>query len=430
VTAASVARQHKLKRVLSFDMGGTTAKTTLIHAGAPAITMDFEVARKYRFKKGSGLPLRVPVVDLIEIGAGGGSIVRLDALGLITVGPDSAGADPGPACYGRGGTLPTVTDADVVLGYLDPMSFLGGRMQLDAGAAHAAIDRHLAKPLGISVAAAALGVHDIVNENMANASRMQAVERGHDPGAYSLVAFGGAGPVHAWGVAKRLRLASMIVPPTAGLGSAVGLLLAPRTFRISRTHIGTLDTLDWQSIENLFGEITREAVAALRQAGVAEDRMRFLRSVDMRYSGQRKELTIDLPASRLATNGGRVLRAAFERAYARVYHRTHADHPVEALAWRLAATGPAIRRPAAPVSMNGRARVAKPSRRRPMLFPGWPGMRPCPVFARDDLTPGMTLRGPAVIEEAESTTVVGPGGVGAVDGYHNLVIELAARKPQ
>src|SRR5262245_5798766 len=240
VIAASIGRQRKLPRILSFDMGGTTAKSSLIHSGAPEITMDFEVARMYRLKKGSGLPLRIPVVDLIEIGAGGGSIVRVDGLGLITVGPDSAGADPGPACYGRGGTLPTVTDADLVLGYLAPDSFLGGRMRLNINAAYEAIDVHVGKRLGIPVAEAALRIHDIVNENMANASRIQAVERGHDPTGYSLVAFGGAGPVHAWGVATRLRLGTVIVPPSAGLGSAIGLLLAPRVSRIVLSIFVTL----------------------------------------------------------------------------------------------------------------------------------------------------------------------------------------------
>ena len=424
VTAANIGRQRKLPRILSFDMGGTTAKSSLIHAGTPEITMDFEVARMYRLKKGSGLPLRIPVVDLIEIGAGGGSIVRVDGLGLITVGPDSAGADPGPACYGRGGTLPTVTDADLVLGYLAPESFLGGRMRLDIDAAREAIDIHVGRRLGISVAEAALRIHDIVNENMANASRIQAVERGHDPTGYSLVAFGGAGPVHAWGVATRLRLGTVIVPPSAGLGSAVGLLLAPRTYRIARTHIGTLDELDWSKIEHLFAEITAEAEAVLRDAGVSADRIRYSRSVDMRYRGQRKELPINVPNSKLAMNDGRTLHAAFERAYARVYHRTHAGHPIEALAWRLAATGPAIQRPASASRMKGRTRTSKPRHWRSMLLPGASEIRACAVFSRCDLTAGMTVRGPAVIEEPESTTVIGPRGSAAIDGYGNLVIEL------
>ncbi len=424
VTAADIGRQRKLPRILSFDMGGTTAKSCLIHDGTPEITMDFEVARMYRLKKGSGLPLRIPVVDLIEIGAGGGSIVRLDGLGLITVGPDSAGAEPGPACYGRGGKLPTVTDADLVLGYLDPESFLGGRMRLDAGAAREAIETYVGRPLGISVAQAALRIHDIVNENMANASRVQAVERGHDPTGYALAAFGGAGPVHAWGVATRLRIGTIIVPPSAGLGSAVGLLLAPRTYRIARTHIGLLHDLDWKRIEDLFAEIGAEADAVLRKAGVAERDIRYVRSVDMRYRGQRKELTIEIPNGRLNTNGGKILRAAFEAAYKRVYHRIHDGHPIEALAWRLAASGPPIHPPAKARRLNGKERIAKPRGRRPMVFAESHAPRSYPVFSRDELQAGMTLRGPAVIEEAESTAVVGARGSAMVDNYGNLVIEL------
>lgn len=429
VTAASVATQSKLPRVLSFDMGGTTAKTSLIHDGEPEVTMDFEVARMYRFKKGSGLPLRVPVVDLIEIGAGGGSIVRVDELGLIKVGPDSVGADPGPACYGRGGSLATVTDADLVLGYLDPASFLGGRMRLDAAAAEAAIAQHVAKPLGLPVTEAALAVHAIVNENMANAARVQAVERGHDPSGYSLVAFGGAGPVHAAGVAGRLRLRTIIVPPTAGLGSAVGLMLAPRTFRLARTHIGTLETLDWRRIEALFEELGAEAAEALCRAGVTDREMRFRRSADMRYLGQRKELTIDLPAGSLRRDAARALRTAFEAAYRRVYHRIHADHPVEAIAWRLAASGPPIRRPERAQRRRAKARAAEPTGRRPMLFAGWSRHRASPVFSRYDLAVGERVRGPAVIEEAESTTVVAPGYTATVDPHLNLVMTLP-KEPQ
>jgi N-methylhydantoinase A len=427
VTAANVARQCKLDRVLSFDMGGTTAKTALIHDGAPEITMDFEVARMYRFKKGSGLPLRVPVVDLIEIGAGGGSIVRIDDLNLVKVGPDSVGADPGPACYGLGGKQATVTDADLVLGYLDARSFLGGRMQLDVGAARAVIELNVAKPLGISVNEAALRIHDIVNESMASAARVQAVERGHDPSGHSLVSFGGAGPVHAFGVARRLGLRTMIVPPSAGLGSAVGLLLAPRTFRLSRTFIGTLDQLEWPRIETLFAEMMEEGVAALHKAGVTDRDMTFQRTADMRYRGQRKELTIALPGAKLGRTSVPSLRASFESAYKRVYHRIHDNHPIEALAWRLAAVGPPINRPSRAAAKVKRARPAKPIRKRPMLFGPWPGHRDCAVFSRYDLSIGQSLSGPAAIEEAESTIIVGPGGKATVDLNGNIIIILAGR---
>jgi N-methylhydantoinase A len=389
--------------------------------------MDFEVARMYRFKKGSGLPLRVPVVDLIEIGAGGGSIVRIDDLGLVKVGPDSVGADPGPACYGHGGTHATVTDADLVLGYLDAGSFLGGRMQLDASAARAAIETNVAKPLGITVNQAALRIHDIVNENMASASRVQAVERGHDPSGHSLVSFGGAGPVHAFGVARRLGLRTIIVPPSAGLGSAVGLLLAPRTFRLSRTFIGALNDIDWRRIESLFAEMTEEATAALRQAGVADKEMTFQRAADMRYLGQRKELAIALPATSLSAGNATAIRASFEQAYKRIYHRIHDGHAIEALAWRLAAMGPAIHRPAKSAGKPKRTRSGKPVRKRPMLFESWSEHRNCNVFSRYELTAGQSLSGPAVIEEAESTTVIGPNGKAVIDANSNIVVTIASK---
>jgi N-methylhydantoinase A len=427
VTAANVAQRSKMNRVLSFDMGGTTAKTALIHSGRPEITMDFEVARTYRFKKGSGLPVRVPVIDLIEIGAGGGSIVRVDELGLVRIGPDSVGADPGPACYGLGGTQATVTDADLVLGYLAPDSFLGGRMRLDLEAARAAVERAVAIPLGLSVHNAALRIHDIVNENMASASRVQAVERGHDPAGYSLVAFGGAGPVHAYGVASRLRLGTVVIPPSAGLGSAIGLLLAPRTFRLSRTFIGTLDQLDWNRVEALFAEMKAEARYALRSAGVADADMTILRKADLRYRGQRKELTVDLLHTSLVRGGARAIRSSFERVYDQIYHRIHAKHPVEALAWRLVAGGPPVGGSArAPVRFR-RTKRAGPTASRPMLFDGWSHHRDCLVYSRYRLVPGDTLKGPAVIEEAESTTVIGPGAKAAVDGYGNIVVSLNGR---
>jgi N-methylhydantoinase A len=295
-------------------------------------------------------------------------------------------------------------------------------MRLDLDAARRAIDVHVASPLGIPVIEAALRIHDIVNENMANASRVQAVERGHDPTGYSLVAFGGAGPVHAWGVARRLRLGTVIVPPSAGLGSAVGLLLAPRTYRIARTRIGTLDVLDWAEIERMFTEMTSEAEAVLHDAGVPSDLMRCSRSVDMRYLGQRKELTVAVPGSDLTTRGSRTLRTAFEAEYARIYHRTHDGHPVEALAWRLTASGPPIQQPARASRSNGRVRAAKPRDRRAMRFPDSTGS--FPVLSRYDLSAGMTVRGPAVIEEAEATTVIGPRGSAIVDGFGNLVITL------
>jgi N-methylhydantoinase A len=425
VTAASVSKQRDIPQVLSFDMGGTTAKASLIQNGAPLVSTDFEVARMYRFKQGSGLPLKVPVVEMIEIGAGGGSIVRVDELGLIKVGPDSAGADPGPACYALGGTHATVTDADLVLGYLGESSFLGGRMPLDRKRAWQVIERQVAKPLGIDVMAAARGIHDLVNENMANAARVQAVERGHDLTGATMVAFGGAGPVHAWGVAKRLAAGCIVVPPIAGLGSALGLLLAPRSYQLSRTYIGTVDALDWNAVERIFTEMEADAGAALREAGVAADASRFVRHGDMRYLGQRKEITIELPPGRLGKAAIAESRRAFERQYRRIYHRIHEGHAIEALSWRLIATGPGIVQPRSLRTIHAEASPAGPPRSRSIVFDGKGAPAECRVYRRADLLPGLSIDGPCVVEEDESTVVIGPDGCASTDEYLNLIVTLS-----
>ena len=427
VTAASIGYLVGEPKVLSFDMGGTTAKACLIHDYAPQVTTEFEVARMYRFKKGSGLPLHIPVVDLIEIGAGGGSIAHVDQLDLLKIGPDSAGSDPGPVCYGRGGEQPTVTDADLILGYLGAGSFLGGRMTLDPGRARRAIDEKVARPLGLSIGEAALGMHAIVNENMANAARIHTVERGHDPAAYTLVAFGGAGPVHAYGVARRLGIKRIIVPQSAGVGSALGLHLAPRSYHLARTVIGTLQGLDWSAVERAYAEMTREAVDVLKDAGVKRRDISFIRIADMRYAGQRKELAVALPTGRLSTRKAAAIRRAFEDSYERVYRRIHDGHDVETLTWRLVAEGPPIVNAAelhhAPQNDSRRALTGG----RPMLFEGWSKARDCAVYDRRLLAPGRRVRGPAAIEETESTIIVGPDAQAVVDDYGNIVIELTSK---
>ncbi|HEX7052856.1 MAG TPA: hydantoinase/oxoprolinase family protein [Burkholderiales bacterium] len=425
VTAAAVAQQLREARVLSFDMGGTTAKTCVVHDARPSISTEFEAARIYRFKKGSGLPLRIPVVDLIEIGAGGGSLVSVDALGLLKVGPESAAADPGPACYGRGGERATVTDADLLLGYLGADSFLGGRMRLDPDAARRALGAQVAARLGLAVEQAALGVYEVVNESMANASRVQAVERGHDPSGHVLVAFGGAGPVHAWGVAQKLGVRRIVVPPSPGVGSALGLLLAPRALHLARTYIGTLDSLDWRRVQAAYDEMGEEAGEALRQAGVARDAVRLVRSADMRYLGQRKEITVELAVERFHGGCAAALRETFERRYEAIYHRRHEGHPVEVLCWRLEARGPQTVTLPSRAAKAARARV-RARGARPMLFAGWKSYRACPVYSRYDLAPRAALRGPAVVEEDESSIVVGPGGSAVMDGFGNLVVNVPA----
>src|SRR5262245_51972605 len=338
--AARLARQAGEVRMLSFDMGGTTAKACVIDKGEPLVAREFEVARADRFKKGSGLPVRVPVVEMIEIGAGGGSIARIDSLGLLKIGPDSAGADPGPACYALGGQEPTVTDADLVLGYLDPEFFLGGRMRLDPEAARRAIQERVAQPLGLSLTDAAWGIHRVVNENMAAAARIHGVERGKDLRAYPLFAFGGAGPVHAWHVGRILKVPRVLVPLGAGAISAYGLLVAPLAFDFVRTAPQALTSADWRRINALFDEMETEGRAILRDAGVAERDVRVRRSAEMRYVGQGHEVGVDVPPGTLGTASLGALTERFEAAYRTLYGRTALGVDVEALNWRVVVSGP------------------------------------------------------------------------------------------
>src|SRR5918997_1542865 len=297
LAAAFYGEAAGFSKVLSFDMGGTTAKACLIDGGEPLTSSDFEVARVYRFKKGSGLPVKTSVIEMIEIGAGGGSIARVGALNLPKVGPESAGADPGPVCYSRGGTEPTVTDADLILGYLDPDFFLGGKMRLDREAALRAIEEKVARPLGLDATEAAWGIHQVVNENMANAARVHAIERGKDPRAYPLFAFGGAGPVHAYRVARALGVPGFIAPLGAGATSAFGFLCAPLSFDLVRSLYGRLDELDWAAANGALEDREREGRDLLRASGVADVRVRRL--CEMRYTGQGHEVAVGLPDGEL-----------------------------------------------------------------------------------------------------------------------------------
>jgi N-methylhydantoinase A len=428
--AASFYSQLKgLGHVISFDMGGTTAKICVIDQGQPLVTTEFEVARMYRFKKGSGLPVKVPVIEMIEIGAGGGSIARIDELGLLKVGPDSAGADPGPACYGLGGGEPTVTDADLVLGYLDPNYFLGGKMRLDRTQAEEAIRQRVAKPLGVDLTRAAWGIHHVVNENMANAARIHLVERGRDQRRYSLIAFGGAGPVHAYRVAERLKLRQIICPPAAGVTSAFGFLVAPMAFDFVQTYLSTLCGIDFAHLNTIFAEMEGRGRALLRQAGVPEDVMTVTRSADMRYLHQGFEINVPVANGRLRADDIPCLQASFDREYERLYKRLNPAVDVEALNWRVIVAGP---RPVITTQHTGdqstptRASGPTPTGERPAYFPETSGYTNCPVYDRYRLTPGAVLQGPAIIEERESTVVVGPGAGVEVDAYRNVVVWLPA----
>ncbi len=408
--------------LLSFDMGGTTAKLCAIENGRPLKTQEFEVDRVYRFRRGSGLPIRIPVIDMIEIGAGGGSIARVDALGLLKVGPDSAGAEPGPACYGRGGKEPTVTDADLLLGYLDPDYFLGGTMRLDVDAARRAL-LGLAQRLGLAVEKAAWGIHQIVNENMANAARAHLGERGKNPRRMPLYAFGGAGPVHGYRVAEILHLPALISPFGAGVGSTFGLLVAPLAFDFVRSAYSRLDTLDWQFVNSLLDEMTLEGRAVLEGSGLAPEQIGYQRSADMRYVGQGHEVSVPLPEGFLGPEHVPVVTATFEEAYRQRYGRSVPDVALEVIHWRLIACGP---QPA----MNFRLALATPcgsalKGRRPAYFPERSGYAETPVYDRYLLKSGDAFAGPAIVEERESTLIIGARGRARVDERLNVIVGFA-----
>ena len=409
------ARRLGESRLLCFDMGGTTAKACLVTDGEPGLTTTFEVARAYRFKQGSGFPVSVPSIDLVEIGAGGGSLARADRFGLLKVGPESAGAEPGPASYGRGATEPAVTDADVVLGLLDPAGFLGGDMPLDAAAAHAAVTA-AGEPLGLDAVATAAGIHEIVNQNMAAAARMHAVERGVDLRGVSLLAFGGAGPVHACGVAELLDAPRVVFPVNASVLSAFGTLVSPTRIDLARSMPRRLDDVDPAERDGLLDELRAAGRRVLAAAGAADDSAEFRYGLDLRYTGQGNEVTVWVgtgsrwPADRDAVG------EAFEREYRRIYGLTIPDVAIEVVTWRLAVTaaagGGVTPRPSAAVDRPPQvhtAGTAVPSGRRSVVFDRATPAVETPVHRRADLSPGTRFDGPAIVEERETTAVIRPG---------------------
>ena len=412
--------------LLSFDMGGTTAKLSVVDGGEPLVTHDFEVDRRYRFKKGSGLPVRVPVIEMIEIGAGGGSIARVDSLGLLKVGPDSAGADPGPVCYGRGGRSPTVTDADLVLGYLDPDYFLGGAMKLDVAAAEAALLKSIGNRLDMSAQESARGVHQVVNEAMANAARVHVVERGKNPRALPVVAFGGAGPVHGYGVAELLGSTELVLPYGAGVTSAMGLLVAPLAFDFVRSYYGRLDELDWGEVNAIFEEMEQDGTDLLVGSGAGPGEISHTRTADIRYVGQGHQIRVPIPDVALSIDQRPAIYEEFDRVYRSLYGREGPPVELEALTWRVVSRGP---RPApmgsGPEEVKGDADAARKGERR-AYFPSLGGFVVTPVYDRYRLGSGATLTGPAIIEERESTAIIGPGGRAEVDARLNIVVAVGA----
>jgi N-methylhydantoinase A len=404
IFAAEIARQCALDKVLSYDMGGTTAKICLIDDLKPQTNRTFEVARIYRFKKGSGLPLRIPVIEMVEIGAGGGSIARVDPLRRITVGPDSAGADPGPACYGRNGEAATVTDADLVLGRIDPAGFSGGRMALDHSAAAAALRRDVAEPLGLALELAALGVSEIVDENMANAARVHAIESGKDARGRTLVAFGGAAPLHAARLAEKLGLDRVLIPTSAGVGSAVGFLQAPIAYEIVRSALQRLDEFDADAANALVAAMRAEAEAIVRR-GAPDAPLSETRSAFMRYRGQGHEIAVPLPVRRYQSGDAELLRTTFEDAYRRLYHRIIPGVEVEILSWVLLLSAPPPAQPAAPLATPPAYTPAR-ARHRPVFDPELGEFVTVAIHERRELKPGAHISGPSVIVEDETSTVV------------------------
>ncbi len=425
IFASHIARQLGLDAVLSYDMGGTTAKICLIDDGAPQTSRSFEVARVYRFLQGSGIPLRIPVIRMVEIGAGGGSIATLDALRRVAVGPESAGSEPGPACYDRGGEHPTVTDADVVLGRIDPQQFAGGRIVLNRDKAADALLSGVGERLELDAGGAALGVSEMVDENMANASRVHAIESGRIVENRTLIAFGGAAPLHAARLAEKLNVRRVVIPPEAGVGSAIGFLRAPVSYEVTRSFYQRVASLDIGGANGLLDAMRAEALAVV-EAGAASRPLGETRTAFMRYVGQGHEVGVELPVRihtpRLGPDAPEVLLAAFEDEYRRLYERSIPYLEVEILTWVLLVST-ADEAPAPVVETVQAADAPPPSGQRRIVDTVTGEPVTAPVYQRRDLSPGAQITGPAVIVEDDTSTVVSGRFHAQVHPLNYLVLE-------
>ena len=428
-TAAVIAGQYygkhfHISEMFCFDMGGTTAKSCLIQKGVAGVVPTFEVGRVQRFMKGSGLTIQVPVVDLMEIGAGGGSIAKVSKLGTLQVGPESSGAAPGPICYGRGGTDPCVTDADLLLGYLDEDYFLGGTMKLDREGARRGVEEKIAKPLGVSFIQAIWGIHDLINETMAAAAKTHIAEKGGNPKLVTIVAFGGAGPVHAYGLAKKLGAPRLLVPPNAGVGSAMGFFTAPRAFDLLRSHKISLTDAALDEIEHIFQGLEADSAKILKKEA-GDETLLFERSLDMRFVGQGSEINVPLPAGDFTRLEKAKVRRLFDEAYEKLYGRTYPDSEVEFINFKVRASLPerllqlptleVREKPSLEAAVRGRRQAYSPLARE---------FIPYTVYDRYQLFPGARFSGPAIIEEKESTLIVGEDGQVTVDDFGFLWIDL------
>lgn len=409
IYASYIAEKHALKRVVSFDMGGTTAKICLINDMKPKTSRTFEVARSYRFKKGSGMPISIPVIEMVEIGAGGGSIASVDDLKQIRIGPESAGSEPGPACYGLGGEHPTVTDADLLLGKLDPQSFAGGSMRLDTGAAHTAINSKISSQLGGATEEAAYAISEVVNENMANAARMHAVESGCELDTYTMIAFGGAAPVHAARLCQKLGVDSLLIPPGAGVGSAIGFLKAPFSYESLRSSVMRLESFDRKKANLLIEAMRQEVESFVSDAGVEQKYVYELKAY-MRYAGQGWEIPIDVSELNLPEGYEARLKQDFITAYTHLFSHAVDGLDAEVVSWSLnvrsqlpTATQPylnhAVGKSQDPIPHSTR-QIVDASRNRPLSYL---------VYERDALPRGARCEGPLVVMETETSTIVPPG---------------------
>ncbi|MYB76393.1 MAG: hydantoinase/oxoprolinase family protein [Chloroflexi bacterium] len=430
ITAAHLGESLGHHNVISFDMGGTTAKVGLVQDGTPRITKDYEVGSVAQpgsggFRAG-GYPIRTPVIDLVEIGAGGGSIAWIDPGGVLRVGPRSAGADPGPACYGQGGTEPTVTDANLVLGRLNPGYLLGGDLTLESTLAHAAIEEHIAKPLGLDVVRAAHSIVEIANVAMINALRLVSVQRGHDPREFALTAFGGAGPLHANRLAHEMNIPATVIPTSPGTASALGLLVTDITYDYATTLIERVDRLEPRAVADVFTDLRQQGTAALAAAGVATADMAFVQHVDLRYVGQSYELTLPYPDGEATGVDFGDLLHEFHGEHNRVYGHSVPGEPVETVNLRLTALGTIVKPPL--LEKSGAEHDLRAAQRdsRPVYFGEVDEFVDCPIYDRYRLSAGTEVPGPAIVEEYDSTTVIHPGYYAAVDQYGTLLITRAA----
>ena len=403
VFAAHIAASHGLDRALSFDMGGTTAKICLVKDHTPKTARTFEVARTYRFKKGSGMPISIPVIDMVEIGAGGGSLAHVDSLGQIRVGPESAGSQPGPACYGRGGTAPTVTDSDLILGKLDPAGFAGGSIPLYTERATQALDIHIGSKLDMEAVEAAWGVAEMVDENMANAARVHAVENGEDLSEYTMIAFGGAAPLHAARLCEKLGIRRCLIPQGAGVGSAIGFLRAPFSFEANNSVFMQLSSFDPVRVKQLFADMEKEASAFVRSCD-QDANIKTEYKVYMRYAGQGWEIPVPLTVQHITKPNTADYKACFEREYEQLFARTVAGMEIEITVWSVNAytEPPEVR----PVQQQGHQRTLETTNTRPLFDPALSTFVNATVAQRDAVKDTTQIIGPAMLTEDETTIIV------------------------